>query len=231
MDTPPQRTTEPGSPPRCEQCSTRARCLFATLAPHGPIQSLIRERTVAVGETVEIQGTHGQRVGVVKLGLLKGLRKCPGGTDKSILLMGKGRLVGFTNPFGQSAVLSLVALTPVRVCEVNAHVVQAIAMQQPVFQQAIYRSIADFLDCMADWSRLLREDGYLTKVYAALHLIAAEEGRPTFRIPSHTELAHVLGARRETVARHIAMLIDQGLLRKVDRWHGVLTLNRSSPPR
>ena len=76
---------------------------------------------------------------------------------------------------------------------------------------------------MADWSRLLREDSYLAKVCAALHLIAAEEGNHAFRIPSHTELANVLGTRRETVARHIAILIERGLLRKVDRWHGVLT--------
>ncbi|MBA4266749.1 MAG: hypothetical protein C0453_16855, partial [Comamonadaceae bacterium] len=76
---------------------------------------------------------------------------------------------------------------------------------------------------MADWSHLLRQESYLTKVCVALHLIAAEEGSQSFRIPSHTELANVLGARRETIARHIGLLIEKGLFRKVDRWHGLLT--------
>lgn len=220
-----QRKSGPGAAPRCENCSTRARCLFAVLSlpQHEHLRSLVRERTVAVGETVETQGASGQTLGVVKVGLLKGLRSCPGDEGKTILLMGKGRLVGFTHPFGQSAVLSLVTITPTRICEVDVQAVSDIAMPSAPFQQAIYRTIADFLGCMADWSRLLREDSFLAKVYCAMQLIAAEEGSPSFRIPSHTELANVLGARRETIARHIAILIDKGLFQKVDRWHGMLT--------
>jgi CRP-like cAMP-binding protein len=220
-----QCKTGPGATPRCEHCSTRARCLFAVLPlpQHEHFRSLVRERTVEVGEPVETQGVHGQTLGVVKVGLLKGLRRCPGDDGKTILLMGKGRLVGFTQPFGQSALLSLVTITPTRVCEVDVQAVRDIAMPSAPFQQAIYRTIADFLGCMADWSRLLREDSFLAKVYCALQLIAAEEGSPSFRIPSHTELANVLGARRETIARHIAILIDKGMFQKVDRWHGMLT--------
>ncbi len=225
MITKTQQMAVQGATPRCEQCSTRERCLFAVLPSpqHEHFRLLVRERTVAVGEEVEAQGVHAQTVGVVKVGLLKGLRSRPGDDGKTILLMGKGRLVGFTQPFGQPAVLSLVTITPTRICEVDVQAVRDIAMPSAHFQQATYRTIAEFLACMADWSRLLREDSFLTKVYCALQLIAAEERSPSFRIPSHTELANVLGARRETIARHIAILIDKGLFQKVDRWHGSLT--------
>jgi CRP/FNR family transcriptional regulator len=218
------RTGGPVTTPRCDHCSTRGRCLLAVLPSpqHEHFRSLVRERSVAVGETVEKQGAHGQVLGVVKVGLLKGLRRGPGGDGKTIMLAGKGRLIGFTQPFGQPALLSLLAITPTRICELPVQAVNDMAMPQSQFQQALYRITADFLGCMADWSRLLREDSYLAKVCAALHLIAAEEGHHAFRIPSHTELASVLGTRRETVARHIAILIERGLLRKVDRWHGVL---------
>lgn len=219
------RTTEPTVPPRCEHCSTKARCLFARLPrpEHERFWSSVRERTVAAGETLEAQGARTQTLGVVKVGLLKGLRRGPGEVDKPIVLMGKGRLVGYSQPFGQSAILSLVAITPTRVCEVDVQVVRDVAMQHPLFQQAIYKTIGDFIGCVADWSHLLRQESYLTKVCVALHLIAAEEGSQAFRIPSHTDLANVLGARRETIARHIALLIEKGLFRKVGRWHGLLT--------
>ncbi|MDO8887224.1 MAG: Crp/Fnr family transcriptional regulator [Hydrogenophaga sp.] len=220
-----QLTTEQSCKPRCDQCSTQSRCLFATLpqATHEQLWLQARERTVAVGERLETQGAHAQTLGVIKVGLLNGLRRGPGGEDKPIVLLGKGRLVGFAAPFGQPSMLSLVTITPTRVCEVDVQAIREIAMHHPPFQQALYKTIADFLGCMGDWSHLLRQESYLTKVCVALHLIAAEEGNQSFRIPSHTELANVLGARRETIARHIALLIETGLFRKIDRWHGVLT--------
>lgn len=178
---------------------------------------------VAVGELAEIQGSHGQTLAVVKVGLLKGLRRRPGDNAKTILLIGKGRLVGFTQPFEQPALLSLAAITPTRVCEVDMQAVRDLLMPHAHFQQALYKAVSDFFGNMADWSRLLREDSYLVKVCGALHLIGAEEGSQAFRIPSHTELANVLGVRRETIARHIAILISKGLLKKFDRWHGMLT--------
>jgi len=224
------RNSGPGGTVLCEHCSTRGRCLFSVLSlPNNDhFRSFVRERAVGVGETLEAEGSLGQTLGVIKVGLLRGVRGHPGEDGKSVLLMGKGRLVGFTLPFGQAALLSLVAITPTRVCEVDIRVVRDLAMPHEPFQQAIYRAIAGFVGTMADWSRLLREDSYLVKVGAALQLIAAEEGSSSFRIPSHTELANVLGARRETVARHIAILIDKGLFRKIDRWHGVLTADRSA---
>ena len=178
---------------------------------------------MAVGESLETQDARGQTLGVVKVGLVKGMRRGVADKDKTIILMGKGRLIGFSQPFGQSALLNLVTISPTRVCEVDMEAAREIAMPYPPFQEAILRTIHDFLGSMADWSQLLREESFLTKVCGALHMIAAEGDSPSFRIPSHTELANVLGARRETIARHIAILIERGLFQKVDRWHGMLT--------
>lgn len=220
-----QQSIEQTTRPKCEHCSTKARCLFSAMpyAEEEPFWSFVRERSVAVGEALETQGARTRTLGVIKVGLLKGLRRGPGELDKPIMLMGKGRLIGFTQPFGQSATLSLVTITPTRVCEVDIQTIRDLAMLHPPFLQALYKTIADFIGCIADWSNLLRQESYLVKVCVALHLIAAEEGSQAFRIPSHTELAHVLGARRETIARHITLLIEKGLFKKIDRWHGVLT--------
>lgn len=213
-----------GTRPHCELCSTRARCLFSTLPPsqYELFWSLARERTVVRGEFIETQGGLSTRFGVVKVGLLKGLRSDKRGIEKPIVLLGKGRLMGFSQLFAQPSPLSLMAITPVRVCEVDVAAARDIAMLHMPFLYALYKTIADFMESMAEWSHLLRQDSYLTKVCVALHLIAVEEGNHAFRIPSHTELASVLGARRETIARHISLLVEKGVLMKVDRWHGVL---------
>lgn len=176
-----------------------------------------------VGKPIEAQDERTQSFAVIKVGLVKGMRRGPDGTERSIVLMGKGRLVGFTQIFDQPATLSLVPIAPTRICEVDSDAIKSIAMLHLPFQNAIYKTISDFIGHIGDWSYLLRQESHLTKMCVALHLIAAEEGSPSFRIPSHTELAGVLGTRRETVARHIALLIEKGYFSKVDRWHGVLT--------
>ena len=101
-----KRSTEQSTVPRCEHCSTHSRCLFANVqrTEHEPFWSLVHERTVATGETLETQGAGTQTLGVIKVGLLKGLRRGLGEIEKPIVLMGKGRLTGFTQPFGQPAV-------------------------------------------------------------------------------------------------------------------------------
>lgn len=37
-----------------------------------------------------------------------------------------------------------------------------------------------------------------------------------------------IATRRETIARHITLLIEIGLFRKIDRWHGILTTSDCS---
>lgn len=227
-----QPASRPDTKPRCDHCTTRTRCLFGQQAQpeHEQFRSLIQERSLAVGDTLETQNTFGPTLGVIKVGLLKGLRKGPGHQTHPILLMGRGRLVGFTHPFGQPAMFTTVAITPARICEVNVQAVRDFAVLHPPFQQAMYEAIADFLGVMADWSNLLRHSDFLGSVHSALRLIAREEGNQAFRIPNHVELAKLLGARRETIARHIALLIDKGLLKKADRWHAVLANDQDKGP-
>lgn len=226
MSDTPQRETGSDLSPRCDLCSNRGRCLFFVLPQpeYTHFRSLIRERSISIGESIEVQGLQRATVGVVKVGLVKCVRRSAGSDGHAIALLGKGRLIGFTQPFAQPALLSLGAITPMRLCEVDTQAIRSIAMQNPLFEQATYRTIAAFVGSVADWSGLMREDSFLFKVCVALQLIAAEEGSQAFRIPSHVELAKLLGVRRETVARQIAILIEKGVFRKVDRWHGVLSV-------
>ncbi|WP_291145763.1 Crp/Fnr family transcriptional regulator [Hydrogenophaga sp.] len=187
------------------------------------MQPQIVERVIPVGREIETQGARPDTVRIVKLGLFKGTRLTARGERRAVCLQGKGRIVGLSGLYRQPASLSVVAITPARVCEVPIDVIDDLGATDRNFRRCLYKALARYIDNLADWSRILREEGIATQLCQALHLISLEEGHKAFRIPSHVELGRVLGARRETVARHIGALIERGHFTKIDRWHGMLT--------
>jgi CRP-like cAMP-binding protein len=215
---------EDGTPARCDICSTRSRCLLSQagqdvrerIAPH------IVERSVRIGSSIEAQGEGGDHLGVIKLGLFKGERVNDQHERTPVCLLGRGRIFGFGNLFKQPATLTLTAVMPARLCQIPIAILYDRAFVDRGFRQYIYQSIGRYIDTLADWSRLPREGGISGQLLQALRLIAAEEGSRSFRIPSHIELGLLLGARRESVARHIGLLIQTRQLVKLDRWHGIL---------
>lgn len=209
---------------RCDLCSTRQRCIVSSLPAErvGALQGQIVERAVPLGGQIEEQGLRSLSLKVIKLGLFKGLRCSAGGERLPVCLQGKGHVAGLNNLYRQPAALTLVAITPARVCELPVRLVDEIATADRDFRRCLFQALARYVDNLADWSRVLRGGGVTTQLGEALRLIAQEEGRAAFRIPSHTELARILGTRRETVARHIGLLIEAQRFVKTDRWHGRL---------
>ncbi|WP_291011940.1 Crp/Fnr family transcriptional regulator [Hydrogenophaga sp.] len=214
-------TADPG----CDSCATRQQCLFARAASanNNSIKLHLRERAVGVGELIEKQGDLANFIGVVKVGLLKGLRSNAQNISKPIALFGRGRVVGLSSAYRLPSRLTLVAVTPMRLCEVGSETFERHTLMQGGLQELLLRSAASKVDCLTDWARLLREESHLQRLCNALRLIAVEEGSQAFRIPSHSDLADLLGSRRETIARNLSTLIRRGFFRKTGRWHGVLT--------
>lgn len=209
---------------RCELCSTRQRCIVSSLAGEraGALQGHIVEHAVPQGGQIDEQGLRSLNLKVIKLGLFKGLRRSAAGERQPVCLQGKGQVAGLNNLYRQPAPLSLVAITPARVCEIPVRLVDDLAMVDRDFRRCLFQALGRYVDNLADWSRVRRGGSVTAQLGEALRLIAQEEGRAAFRIPSHTELARILGTRRETIARHIGLLIEGGQFVKIDRWHGRL---------
>jgi CRP-like cAMP-binding protein len=209
---------------RCDFCSTHPRCIVSRLPAEqrAALQSRIVERAVPVGRELEVQGAQTDTVKIIKLGLFKGIRLTSRGDGQPVCLQGKGQLVGLSSLHRQPAPLSIVAITPARVCELPVELVADLGSSDRNFSRGLCLGITRFVNNLADWSRIPREDGVANQLFQALQLISLEEGSDAFRIPSHVELGRVLGARRETIARHLGALIEQGRFVKIDRWHGML---------
>ncbi|MEZ5646105.1 MAG: Crp/Fnr family transcriptional regulator [Burkholderiaceae bacterium] len=221
-------TTQSGaavSTPVCERCATRMTCLFtsgsaqvnASLRPH------IVERVYRPGDVIKSQGSNTRTVRVIKLGLVRADRSNSDSDARPIMLLGRSRVLGLPSLLDLAEMSTAIAMTPVRLCEVNSDMVKELSWQHEDFRTQLFDRGRDYLDCMADWSRVMREESPLSILCVALRIIAQEERSPTFRIPRHAELAALLGFRRETVVRQLAALMELDVIRKIDRWHGMLT--------
>ncbi len=212
-------------PIACELCATRERCLFYSLpVPSSyPLKSQVTERTVDVGETIELQGARITKIGVIKMGLIKGMRANRQNNSKAIVLLGRGRVIGLPGVFHMPSQLGFVAALPSRLCELDLTLLNDLVARNSAVQDSLFLHAGIRMGCIMEWSSILREESHLQRLCNALQLIAIEEGNSAFRIPSHADLASLLGSRRETIARSMATLIRRGKFRKVGRWHGFLT--------
>lgn len=186
------------------------------------LQPHVVEKPVAAGASIEEQGDKPSVLTLIKFGLFKCERINASGDRAAVCVMGRGRIAGYSGLFKQPSIMSLTALGPARVCVIPISVVYDKAFVEREFRQYIYRMVGAHMENVAEWAGLVRESNISKRLLAAFDLIAEEEGSRTIRIPSHVELGSLVVARRESVARHIAALLRDGKLVKLDRWRAIL---------
>jgi CRP/FNR family transcriptional regulator, cyclic AMP receptor protein len=124
---------------------------------------------------------------------------------------------------GQQTQVGAQALTPGRVCELPANALRGLLDKDPSLLPMVHQQLVQAFARLADWSQLMRHRGLPRQLVSTLMLLAREQGTRTVLLPSQTALAELLCTSRETVARTLGQLEDQGHLHRVDRWHGELT--------
>lgn len=186
------------------------------------LQSHVMEKPVRAGVSIEKQGEQSTVLTLIKFGLFKCERVNAAGDRAAVCVVGRGRIVGYSGLFKQPSVMSLTALGPARVCVLPIAVVYDRAFVEREFRHYIYQAVGAHIENVAEWAGLVRESNISKRLLAAFDLIAEEEGSRTIRIPSHVELGTLVVARRESVARHIALLLREGKLVKLDRWRAIL---------
>ncbi|WP_374408073.1 Crp/Fnr family transcriptional regulator [Hydrogenophaga sp.] len=185
------------------------------------LQTHCVERSVRVGGSIEVQGERSDVLRVIKVGMFKCERVNATGERAAVCLVGRGRVVGYANLFKQSPIMTMTAMLPSRVCEIPIAVIYDRAFIDRAFRQYMYRCVGEGIENVADWACLVRESNISKRLLAAFELMTQEEGSRVFRIPGHAELGALVVARRESVARHIGMLLREGKLLKLDRWRAI----------
>jgi len=179
----------------------------------------LQEVNFSKGDVLLRQGEVPTTVKVVKTGMLLALRGGEDGVDRPIGILGCGQLLGSTALLGQPAGLTCQALSNGRWCEVPVTALQQTGLHDAQFLQALALAYAQTHERMADWARVVRARTAMGQLAGTLLQLSILQRSTLVRLPSHHVLAALLATTRETIARTLRQLADNGCLLRRDRWH------------
>ena len=213
-------SSEPDRKP-CHECSSRLQCLIGRQSDAGraPWAALVEERRFRKGDVLQRQGDTAQSVAVLKVGTALLQRTGVDGTPRPVAMAGCGQALGTGAVAGTPEDLTWVAVLEGRMCHVPATALLRAGGAGPEFLLSLLREEALARTRLADWSGLLRLRGVPAQLASALLQLAQLQRSTLVRLPTHTVLASLLATTRETVARSLAQLAQQGAVVRHDRWH------------
>jgi CRP/FNR family transcriptional regulator, cyclic AMP receptor protein len=205
----------------CQWCATRGSCLLQSASTaSGPLLSgAIRERAFRKSEVISVQSETATALAVIKVGTVVGTRQAPNGEEVPITLFGRGRVLGASAILGQSNPLGMLALSAGRLCMVDIADLYRLGATDRQFLDAAYARLIANLGRVADWAAIMHIKSLKHQLALALQLIAQEQDHDMIRLPSHVALAALLSTTRESIARGLRQLEQQGQLARPDRWH------------
>ena len=214
--------TDPPLP--CLDCAARISCLIGQMPrpQQDRLGPLIREQRFRKGEVLQAEGAEVEMVRTIKLGTVMLTRSGPDHVPRPVALVGRGHLMGLMGLLGQTTQVGAQALSPGRICDVPVAAMLGALVKDPVLQDTLHEQICRTVARLADWGQTMRLRGLHRQLVASLMLLAHEQGTRMVRIPSHVALSELLRTTRESVARTLRQLEDQGHLQRNDRWHVTL---------
>lgn len=202
-------------------CAARSACVIGQLpaALREEAAALVRERTFRKGEVLQEQGELASRLAVMKVGSAVVLRESGDGEHRAVGFVGRGRVLGTFALLGESNALGCVAVSAGRLCELDLAAARGPGSAQARLRGALMRALVRDFALLADWAQVMRIRNTRGQLFAALQLLAVEQGSRRIRLPSRTALAELLGTTRETVVRNLRALESSRRLLRRDRWH------------
>lgn len=212
---------EAGVPVDCARCACGKLCLVGKMDPavRTRWQMLVTERSFAKGTPLLRQGETLTVFRIVKVGTIMLLRSSEYGAERPIGLCGHGQTLGSTMLLGQPAVVSCVAMSQVRICEVPITPLLDAGLVDHHFLWTLAVAYAQTNAHMADWARVVRTPSVAGQMAGTLLQLAALQQTTLVRLPSQTALAALLATSRETIARTLRQLELENCLVRHDRWH------------
>jgi CRP-like cAMP-binding protein len=206
-------------PEDCSDCATRSACLLGELSGDEmlAVRPFVRRRVFQRGDVLAEEGDRSDTVRIVKMGNVFGYRRGLDGKRRPIGIAGRGAVFGLFGYFQQPNQASGVGASAGRLCEVPHSTLRALAAQNPVFLEKLVSANTQACGSIAVWSEAMRVRGIVNQLAYAVVLLAEVQRSPVIELPTHTALAELLGATRETVARGLATLEREGGIRRVER--------------
>lgn len=195
------------------QCATRMYCFVGSVPKAATvIGPLVLERSFQQGEMIAREGDGESVLRVIKIGTVVACRNDAGGTPRPVGFSARGTAFGIVGYLGQSNMLSVVAASSGRYCEIPADAVRLLEHDDEAFRQRLGQLYIDNMRIAVRWTAVLSRKGIAAQVTGVLQLLAEYEHSTSISIPSHTVAAQLLGTTRESLARALATLEQSGCL-------------------
>lgn len=207
-----------GSHHKCAQCATRMHCFVGSVPKAVTvIGPLVRERSCQQGEMIARQGERDSVFKVIKTGTVVVCRDDTGGVPRPVGFSTRGTAFGIISYMGQPNMLSVVALSSGRYCEVAADTVRLLERDDEAFRQRLGQVYMDNMRTAVRWTAIVGRKGVVSQVAGVLELLAEQDCSTSISIPTHTAMAQLIGTTRESVARALTTLEKSGCLQKVSQ--------------
>lgn len=189
------------------------------------LEALMETRAYGAGELIVGPETPPERVYLVMDGTVRLFHRGPDGRELTVELLGPGRLFGVSALFGTPERTFLAeAVTDAVVCTAEAREFLRVVKSRPQLMLRLAGHIGSLLLQREEQLGRVASAGASARLAAALVRLARDagqdvpdHGRRIIPRLTHEELAHRVGASRETVTRLLARFERQGYIRREGR--------------
>jgi CRP-like cAMP-binding protein len=205
----------------CNVCPTRLNCVTSRIGPQelAGLQPAIRRRRVHPGEPLDAEGEVAGTVRIIQMGSAFAYRLGVDGRTRAIGAAGRGAALGLFGVFGQPTQASFVSASDARICEIPVPLLAQLAARDPAYSHYLAKTAADACGKMASWSEAMRLRGVTNQLAYSLLLLAQEQQANAIELPTNIGLAELLGTTRESVARSLRALEQEGGIERGSRRH------------
>lgn len=202
-------------PGKCGNCASYEFCIARGLSLKNSVDGggvLIEEHSFRKGDILAREGEHVHHLRVVKVGSVCLGRRGSDGHIDPVAILGRGAVVGFCSYFGQPNQLGSVALSSGRYCEISTEALACLARSDQKIWDQVGRACSVAFGTIAGWTQATSRPHIAGRVAHSLLLLTEVHHSATVTLPSNVALAQLLGTTRESVARALALLEDQGFI-------------------
>ena len=163
------------------------------------------------------EGKVASFVRIVKLGTVFAYRCGLDGRSRPIGVFARGNAFGIFGMFESPNQVSGIALSTVRVCEIPVRALRDLSTCGSQLHVQLVRATANNFAAIAAWSDAVRIAGVVNQLAYVVMLLADAGKSSVVELPGQSALADLLGTRRESIARALRKLDDEGGIRRLER--------------
>lgn len=201
----------------CLKCASRPVCFVGSLTDEETqaIVPLVKEAFFRRGHRFIEQDDMHSQLQIIKVGTVIGMRRGPDGQFRPTGPAGRGALMGIQPLWGVKANFTVIAPSFGRYCTIDGAALKRLPIWESKLRDALIRQSMVSSRAAYDWCTAVLLPHVVDRLAYALVLLQDAQGGSTVEIPPQALLASILSTTRESIARGLGLLAEDGRIKKV----------------